>query len=48
VAEAVKEIGLDELHDGALIVTLEKAARAAAITCSRKGAQPPTSKELNG
>jgi fructokinase len=48
MAEAVKEFGLDELHDGALIVTLEKAARAAAITCSRKGAQPPTSKELNG
>ena len=48
IAEAVKEIGLDELHDGALIVTLEKAARAAAITCSRKGAQPPTAKELNG
>ena len=48
IAEAVEEFGLDELHDGALIVTLEKAARAAAITCSRKGAQPPTAKELNG
>ena len=47
VAEAVKVIGLDELHSAALIVTLEKAARAAAITCSRKGANPPTSRELN-
>ena len=47
VAEAVKTIGLDELHSAALIVTLEKAARAAAITCSRKGAQPPTARELN-
>ena len=47
IAEAVEEFGLDELHDGALIVTLEKAARAAAITCSRKGAQPPTARELN-
>ena len=47
VAEAVKTIGLDELHSAALIVTLEKAARAAAITCSRKGAQPPTARELD-
>ena len=47
VAEAVATIGLDELDDGALLVTLEKAARAAALTCSRRGAQPPTNKELN-
>lgn len=47
IAEAVKNIGLDELHSAALMVTLEKAARAAAITCSRKGANPPTSRELN-
>ena len=47
IAEAVKEIGLEELHSGALTVVLEKAARAAAITCSRKGAQPPTVRELN-
>jgi len=46
VAEAVKTIGLDELHGAALMVSLEKAARAAAITCSRKGANPPTLKEL--
>ena len=47
ITEAVKNIGLDELHGAALIVTLEKAARAAAFTCTRKGAQPPTARELN-
>ena len=47
IAEAVAQIGLDELHTGALMVTLEKAARAAAYTCTKKGAQPPTLKELN-
>ena len=48
IAEAVKEIGLENLDDGPLLVALEKAAHAAALTCSRKGAQPPTKKELNG
>jgi fructokinase len=47
IAEAVQQIGLDELTDGPLLVALEKAARAAAYTCGRKGAQPPTLKELN-
>jgi len=47
ITEAVKTVGLHELHEAALLVTLEKAARAAAITCTRKGAQPPTAKELN-
>ena len=48
VAEAVKIVGLEELKDsGQLLIMLEKAARAAAITCSRKGAQPPTLRELN-
>lgn len=47
ITEAVKNVGLHELHGAALLVTLEKAARAAAITCTRKGAQPPTAKELN-
>ena len=46
IAEAVKTIGLDELNDGPLLVSLEKAARAAAYTCTKKGAQPPTAKEL--
>ena len=41
-------VGLDNLDDGPLMVVLEKAAQAAAITCSRQGAQPPTKKELNG
>jgi fructokinase len=47
ITEAVKTVGLHELHGAALLVTLEKAARAAAMTCTRKGAQPPTAKELN-
>jgi fructokinase len=47
IAEAVNQFGLDELDDGALLVSMEKAARAAAITCTRKGANPPTSRELN-
>ena len=46
IAEAVKTIGLEELNDGPLLVALEKAARAAAYTCTKKGAQPPTAKEL--
>jgi fructokinase len=46
ITEAVKTVGLDELHSAALLVTLEKAARAAAFTCTKKGAQPPTLKEL--
>ena len=46
IAEAVNQIGLDELDDGALLVSMEKAARAAAYTCTKKGAQPPTVKEL--
>ena len=47
IAEAVKNIGLTELHGAVLMTVLEKAAHAAAITCSRKGAQPPTARELN-
>ena len=47
IAEAVKNIGLTELHGTVLMTVLEKAAHAAAITCSRKGAQPPTARELN-
>ena len=47
IAEAVKVIGLSQLHGAVLMTVLEKAAHAAAITCSRKGAQPPTARELN-
>jgi len=47
ITESVKTVGLHELHGAVLLVTLEKAARAAAMTCTRKGAQPPTAKELN-
>ena len=47
IAEAITTYGLDELHGAALLVALEKAAQAAAITCSRKGAEPPTARELN-
>lgn len=47
IAEAVNKFGLEELDGAALLVSMEKAARAAAITCTRKGANPPTSRELN-
>jgi fructokinase len=46
ITEAVTTVGLNELHGPALLVALEKAALAAAITCTRKGAQPPTAREL--
>ena len=45
---ATLEQRIEVLDDGPLMVVLEKAAQAAAITCSRHGAQPPTKKELNG
>lgn len=47
IAEGLVKFGLDQLHGDALLVTLEKAVIAAAITCSRQGAQPPTAGELN-
>jgi fructokinase len=46
ITEAVKTIGLEQLHGFALLVALEKAALAAAFTCTKKGAQPPTAREL--
>jgi fructokinase len=46
ITEAVKTVGLNQLYGPALLVALEKAALAAAITCTRKGAQPPTAREL--
>ena len=46
ITEAVKKVGLEQLHGSALLVVLEKAALAAAFTCTKKGAQPPTAREL--
>jgi fructokinase len=40
-------VNFGKLNKVPLLATLSRAARAAAITCSRVGAQPPTSLELN-
>lgn len=47
LVEAIAEQGLSSLHGDELIRVLNRAARAAAITCSRPGAQPPTKEELD-
>jgi fructokinase len=46
VVEAMLAHGLIELHGDLLRSVLTRAAAAAAITCSRKGAQPPFKHEL--
>ena len=46
ITEAVVNVGLNELHGAALHSALVKAALAAAFTCTKKGAQPPTAREL--
>ena len=46
IAEAIVEHGILTLHGELLRATLLRAAKAASITCSRAGAQPPTRKEL--
>ena len=46
VVEAMIEYGLSELRGDLLKDVLARAASAAAITCSRKGAQPPYKHEL--
>ena len=46
VVEAMATHGLVELHGEVLRGVLARAASAAAITCSRKGAQPPYKHEL--
>jgi fructokinase len=48
VVEAMVEKGLENLHGEVLKATLHRAAVAAGITCSRKGAQPPYKHELRG
>jgi fructokinase len=46
VVEAMVEHGLINLTEDLLKGVLNRAAKAAAITCSRKGAQPPYKREL--
>lgn len=46
LVEAIAAQGLALLHGDELTRVLNRAARAAAITCSRPGAQPPTKQEL--
>ena len=46
LVEAIIAFGIHNLHDEQLQSTLSRAAQAAAITCSRSGAKPPTKAEL--
>ena len=46
VVGAIIEQGLAALESERLTLVLERAAKAAAITCSRVGAQPPKRSEL--
>jgi len=48
IVEAMIEKGILNLTDELLKATLHRAAVAAGITCSRKGAQPPYKHELKG
>ena len=48
LVEAMVEKGLENLTGEVLKATLHRAADAAGITCSRKGAQPPYKHELKG
>ncbi|CAN1644222.1 RbsK Sugar kinases, ribokinase family [Candidatus Nanopelagicaceae bacterium] len=48
IVEAMLEKGILNLTDEVLKATLHRAAVAAGITCSRKGAQPPYKHELKG
>ena len=47
LVEGLLEYGLSGLNGGNLSTVLERAARAAAITCSRAGANPPWKAELD-
>ena len=48
LVEGLVNYGLDNLVGLSLEKTLKRAAKAAAITCSRAGANPPTTQELEG
>ncbi len=48
LVEAIVKYGLDNLVGTTLEKVLRRAAQAAAITCSRPGANPPTFQELEG
>jgi fructokinase len=48
IVEAMIEKGIMAITGDVLAATLTRAAHAAAITCSRKGAQPPYQHELKG
>ena len=47
IVEGVANFGLEEMLEKRLEYVLNRAARAASITCSRSGANPPSAEELN-
>ncbi len=47
LVEAIVAYGIYNLHGEQLEISLKRAAQAAAITCSRAGAKPPTKAELD-
>ena len=46
IVEGIAKYGVTGLSGGVLTDVLHRAAKAAAITCTRKGAEPPTSSEI--
>jgi fructokinase len=48
IVEGVIRYGLEDLKNGSLFGVLTRATKAAAITCSRAGANPPTQEEIKG
>ena len=47
IVEGVANFGLEEMLEKRLEYVLNRAARAASITCSRSGANSPSAEELN-